>query len=254
MVPVVAFTIHGAPPEGSELFASQNIRVELLPLGSTFAFASNGDMELAIIYCGHETDTGLSLLAEIKQLRPEIPVIFVTDARSEDLVLQAYKLGAREYFRSPFHREDLIAAVTKILRFKRHAPDKVAWLTEEAALLPLASIPPGLPERLQRVIDHIEKNLSVPLCLDELARHACMSKYHFCRLFKRHVGMSPKQFCICRKMELARQLLCRPDQSVTQTAFRLGFNDVTEFIRQFRKFTGLTPRTFRNSRCGILHP
>jgi AraC-like DNA-binding protein len=247
MIPVIAFTKNGTQPEEYDLFESRNLRIGILPLGSAFSFPGDAAVELAIIYCGNETETGLSLLAEIKRQRPDVPVVFVTDACSEGLVLKAFKLGTREYFRPPFSHRDLVATVEKILRFKRLAPDEEPSLQFETKLTSLA----GLPERLQRVIDHIERNVTSPICLEELARCACMSKFHFCRLFRRHVGMSPKQFCISRKIELARQLLHRPDQAVTLTAFRLGFNDVTEFIRQFKKFTGLTPRAFRNSRIGI---
>ena len=253
MHPVIAFTKNGTQPEEYDLFESRKIRIGILPLGSTFSFSGNIAVELAIIYCGNEADTGLSLLAEIKRQRPDVPVVFITDASSEGLVLKAFKLGTREYFRPPFSRRDLVATVEKILRFKQLAPDDDCGLQVETDLSPLPGLPVSLPERLQRVIDHIERNLSAPLCLEELARCACMSKFHFCRLFRQHIGMSPKQYCLSRKIELARQLLHQPGQPVTLTAFRLGFNDVTEFIRQFKKFTGLTPRAFRNSRIDISH-
>ena len=250
MVAVIVFTEQSSAP-AYEALASKHVRIEYVPLGQVTAIDDNA-VELAVIDCGHDAANGLSLLTDIKQRRPDVPVIFVTDAHSVDVVLQAFKMGAREYFHKPLQPEELATAVEKILRFKRYAPERSHSPVAETSLPSLFSLSPILPGRLQRVIEHIEQNLSSALCLDELSRHACMSKFHFCRLFKRHVGMSPKQYCICRKMEHARQLLRRPDQTVTQTAFLVGFNDTTEFIRQFKKFTGLTPRVFRNSRPSML--
>jgi AraC-like DNA-binding protein/CheY-like chemotaxis protein len=229
-----------------EPLAAQEFPVVIMALEDAASLEAIA-MELAVIDCGRDADAGLAILKEIKRHRTDVPVIFLTDASSEDVVLQAFKLGAREYFRKPVLREELVATVVKILQFKQKKP----LLLVEEELAPLFRLPSNLPERLQRVVDYIEHNLSAPLCLEEMAQRACMSKYHFCRLFKRHVGLSPKQYCVCRRVELARQLLCRPDQSVTLIAFRLGFNDLTEFTRQFKKFTGFTPRAFRDSRCRI---
>lgn len=228
--------------------SSSTLSVEFTSVDTTAATFAAAVMALAIIDCGHKVKAGLTTLGEIKRHRPDVPVIFVTAVHSEEVVLRAFRLGAREYFRQPFLTEELAAAVEKILRFKRQAPEPGHLSLADVVPTKPAKFLHGLPERLRRAAEHLEQNLAAPFCLDELAGLACMSKYHFCRLFKRHSGLSPKQFCICRRIEKACELLGKPDLTVSQIAYRLGFNDVTEFSRQFKKFTGHTPRRYRTSR------
>ena len=234
---VVVFSERGARSVYTSL-SSPMIRVVFAPVGTTASTFAAAAINLAIIDCGDKAEAGLATLGQLRRHRPGVPVIFVTAVHSEDVVLHAYKLGAREYFRQPFLAEELGAAVAKILGFKRQAPKPG----------PVAMTNANLPERLRRVVEYIEQNLTAPLSLGELADRACTSKFHFCRLFKRYTGLTPKQFYICRRIEKARELLDKNDHTISQVAYRLGFNDVSEFIRQFKKFTGYTPRGYRNSR------
>ena len=207
---------------------------------------------LAIIDNGDNAEAGLRLLKEIKQSRSDVPVIFVTGASSEDVVMRAFKLGARDYFRKPFDPIVLEETVAKILRFKRVQSGKPMLPGEEKNEIPeLIHLPDKLPERLLRAISYIEENLSSPLCLDTIAQQACLSKYHFCRLFKRHVGVSPKQFCAYRRIERAQRLLAVPSQTVSSAAYKSGFNDTSDFIRQFKKLTGVTPGAYRQSLSSV---
>jgi DNA-binding NtrC family response regulator len=57
--------------------------------------------EIVVIDCGQNPLKGLNLLKEIKTKRPDIPVIFVTEESSEEIVIKAYKAGAREFFKKP---------------------------------------------------------------------------------------------------------------------------------------------------------
>jgi AraC-like DNA-binding protein len=84
------------------------------------------------------------------------------------------------------------------------------------------------------------------ITLVELAQKAGMSKYHFSRVFKRYIGMTPIKFVTLRKIEKAKELLKRRDFNVSAVAYQLGFNDVSTFIKQFKKFTGLTPAKLNN--------
>lgn len=231
-----------------EELATADVRIEVMQNASPVPLIGEGDIGLAIIDSGDDAQAGLHLLEEIKQCRPDVPVIFITGASSEAVVMGAFKLGARDYFRQPFDPALLEETVVKILRFKRMQLGKPELPGEEQHEIPeLIHLPDKLPERLLRAISYINLNLSSPLCLDRLAEQACLSKYHFCRLFKQHVGVSPMQYCVCRRIETARELLGRPDQTISLTAYRLGFNDISDFIRQFKKLTGITPGAYRQA-------
>jgi AraC family transcriptional regulator len=72
-----------------------------------------------------------------------------------------------------------------------------------------------------------------------------MSKHHFCRVFKRHLGISPLQFFIRMRVERAKELLKNRALSVSMVALEVGFNDISNFIKHFKKVTGITPSAFR---------
>jgi len=243
---IVIFTDCNGQPE-YHLLASKKTRARLAPLDVKYLYEIVKDLEVAIIDCGYNADAGLHLLREIKLKQSSVPVIFLTNVSSEEVVLQAYRLGAREYFKKPFVQAEFIAAVHNLIQFKRC---KASWhpvSREDADLNVLFQLPAKLPERLRRVVDHIENNLSAQFILEELANLACMSKYHFCRSFKRHIGLTPHQFLICRRMEKARLLLSKPDPAISLIAFRLGFNDISDFSKQFNKIYGVTPSLFRKA-------
>lgn len=243
---VVVFTER----EGSEEYlalARPDVAVEAFSLEEGETATVSCDTVMAVIDCGVNADAGLWLLARIKRNRPDIPVIFVTAASSEEVVIKAYKAGARDYFRKPLDQWELEKTVDLLLRLKGRAADEHPPLKEEEPAvvevkgLPIADCSPCL----LRAIEYIEGHLSEAILLDTLARQACMSKFHFCRVFKRRIGMSPMHFLVLRRIEKAKELLCQADHTISMVAFKSGFNDLSDFNHQFKKFTGLTPTAFR---------
>jgi AraC family transcriptional regulator len=100
-------------------------------------------------------------------------------------------------------------------------------------------------QNISQVIGYIEENLWSPLDLGNLAEKANLSKFHFCRTFKRHVGINPMKFVNVRRIERAKNLLIESRLSVSHVASEVGFRDLSNFIRQFKKITGVTPTTYR---------
>ncbi|MGI5863666.1 MAG: AraC family transcriptional regulator [Myxococcales bacterium] len=89
--------------------------------------------------------------------------------------------------------------------------------------------------RINRVLDYIENNLERSLALEELARVACFSPYHFHRVFKALIGESLYQFILRLRLErAAQQLAYQPDKSVTAVALDCGFGSSATFARAFK--------------------
>jgi AraC family transcriptional regulator len=99
--------------------------------------------------------------------------------------------------------------------------------------------------RLARVLDYIEANLEGDLSLDHLASIACLSRFHFARAFKAAVGQSPHRYVSGKRLEHAKTLLARGDQSLVDIALALNFSSQANFSRAFRQVTGLTPGQYR---------
>lgn len=98
---------------------------------------------------------------------------------------------------------------------------------------------------LQRVLDYIQANLAGDLHLEELARVADLSTFHFAKLFKRSTGYSPHQFVLQRRLERAKELLRNSHISLSEVSLRAGFADQSHLSNVFRRFVGVTPSRFR---------
>lgn len=101
--------------------------------------------------------------------------------------------------------------------------------------------------RINRVIDHIRGNLDRPLKLDELARVACFSEFHFHRIFRAVSGETLNHFTNRVRLEKAARLLRFSGRSVTDIALDCGFSSSATFSRAFRSSYDTTPSQFRKS-------
>ena len=90
--------------------------------------------------------------------------------------------------------------------------------------------------RINRVIDYIEKNLDVGLSLDNLAKVANFSRFHFHRIFRAMVGETLNEFVQRVRLEkAASQLIINPGKSITEIAFDCGFSGSAAFARAFKE-------------------
>ncbi len=103
------------------------------------------------------------------------------------------------------------------------------------------------PLPVLRSISYIRNNLSAELTLERLALEAHVSKHHFCRLFKRHLKMTPMEYISYLRIQRAKELLLREDLNITMVALEVGYNDASTFIRHFKKVTNLTPSDYKKS-------
>ena len=80
-----------------------------------------------------------------------------------------------------------------------------------------------------------------------MANFLGISKFHFSRLFKRSTGVSPHQYVMLQRIELAKQLLKKADISIADVALDSGFNSQSHLGKYFRTFTGMTPKAYRKN-------
>ncbi len=100
--------------------------------------------------------------------------------------------------------------------------------------------------RLTRVREYIDANLGGGnLTIARLAKVASLSQFHFARAFKAAVGKSPHQYVSGQRLEHAKVLLRRGDQSLLDIAVALNFSSQANFTRAFRKGTDMTPGQYR---------
>ncbi len=100
-------------------------------------------------------------------------------------------------------------------------------------------------DSMAQVIEYIENNYQNPITLEDFTKVAHLSKYYFLKLFKQFSGMTPYEYLINYRIDMAKKLLRSTENSVGQIAFAVGFLDECNFIRKFKKVVGVTPLHFR---------
>lgn len=101
------------------------------------------------------------------------------------------------------------------------------------------------PKRLKRVLDYVEASLAQNIRLTDLAAEACLSPYHFARLFRQATGLSPNRYVTQRRVETAQRYLAG-ESSLVEIGLDCGFGSQANFTRVFRKTNGLTPGQYRD--------
>jgi len=241
-----------ADPENLHFYRSLQIPEERSAFRSFLDcddFSDDPRFGLIILDCGLHLERGINLLKAIKSMCPRTPVIFVTDVSSEASAVRAFRAGARDYFRRPFRVHELLEAVERIIHITNGAKEqRIPYRVEASARDQeiFGKLMTDIPVQILRVLRYIENNLYNNISLSDLAEEAHLSKFHFSRLFKTHVGMSPKQFVTKMRIETAKSLLMKNDVSISSVATTVGFNDPGNFERHFKKLTGVTPSSFAN--------
>ncbi len=100
-------------------------------------------------------------------------------------------------------------------------------------------------KHLSRVKAYIQAHLGEPIALQDLAALTGLSPGHFARLFKISLGLPPLRYVIHQRVEKAKSLLKLSELPITEIAFEVGYDEVSNFIKAFRQETGVTPNKYR---------
>ncbi len=100
-------------------------------------------------------------------------------------------------------------------------------------------------QRMLRVLVYIQQHLDEELELEDLARIACFSMYHFHRVFRGMLGESIKEHIRRLRLERAAARLKRTDVPITEIALEAGYESREAFTRAFKSMGGLSPSEFR---------
>ena len=223
-------------------------RIEVVRPNESSDFIINNGADVVLIDCGANASKGFAIIEEIKSLRSDVPVIFLTDIASSDITVKAYRTGARICFEKPVNFFELRGTVENMIKTKRASrevrTDFVAFENTKTDG-PVCLIDSDVPAHIIKSVLYIEDNVSSLISLDDLANTANLSKYHFCRLFKKCTGLSPLEFVKIIRINKAKELLRRKNYSVSSVAEEVGFNDLSNFERQFKLLTGITPSSYR---------
>ncbi|RXJ72750.1 hypothetical protein CS022_14035 [Veronia nyctiphanis] len=101
--------------------------------------------------------------------------------------------------------------------------------------------------RMNWAIDYIEEHLDSELSLEEVAKQACCSKYHFHRVFLASFNITCAEYIRRRKLTLAATELLTSKTSIADIALKYGYHSPNAFTRAFRDVHGITPSKARST-------
>jgi len=100
---------------------------------------------------------------------------------------------------------------------------------------------------VHKVMDYIRKNAHARLTLEDIAGQVYLSKSYLSSIFKQELGMSISSFINQVRIERCKRLLRETDLPLVQIAAEYGFEDQSYFSKVFKRFTGMSPKQYRDS-------
>lgn len=176
----------------------------------------------------------LARLVEEQSKREFVPYLFREDARLIQLARMLEGEVSEPGFASQMLIEGLSQSIASLLA--RVDMDKVNGQADRVHLPPW---------KVRRLVDYIEGNLDQSIGLDDLAKMAELSTFHFARVFKLAMGISPYQYVRDRRLERGRELLTASDMGIAELALACGFSNQSHFTAAFSKAMGISPARFR---------
>ena len=116
-----------------------------------------------------------------------------------------------------------------------------------AAALPTPRYDSSGTGTLRRALTHIDENLGQSLSVEEIAGAAGMSRSRLHLAFQRHLGCTPMELVVDRRLDMAQQLLEETDLSVATISERCGFSQQSSLTRRMKMRRGLTPMGYRQA-------
>lgn len=146
---------------------------------------------------------------------------------------------------------DMLEAIMEEIT-RHEAPDAVIlrnlfqnWARATARLLQTRDRRPRVPRGLVVVRDHLEEHVASIPVLDELAAMAGMSRSHLCHQFRRYFGTTISRYVIRKRMSIAERLLYDLTMQPRDIAHAVGYPDIYQFSKQFKKSFGISPTSYR---------
>jgi AraC-like DNA-binding protein len=156
------------------------------------------------------------------------------DGHSADLVRKMRKA----YFETPVLTAERFKAAVQLLGVFAQ------YLAETAARQAMACVetdPAPVASAKQFVQAHVEESIG----LDQVVEHVHVSRFYFCKLFKKATGMTLTEYVALVRVEKAKTLLSDPTRRISEVVFASGFGSIPRFNSVFKRHVGMPPTEYR---------
>jgi AraC family transcriptional regulator len=162
------------------------------------------------------------------------------DAIVSPIIQEIYARLAAKTATQPWLEDQFLAGAAALCRLHGEGNKRAARIP---AKKPSTRV--ELYRRLLRGRDYMDSFFGEDVGLAEVASVACLSPYHFHRLFREVFHQTPNQYLQCRRLVNAKRLLGGGERSVTEVCLEVGFESITSFSALFRRRFGCSPREYR---------
>ncbi len=123
----------------------------------------------------------------------------------------------------------------------------LATLSEHRLFTPTEKNLDKRVESIKTALTYIKDNYREKIYLSDLAEQTNLNEQYFCRLFKKAIGHSPMEYINEYRIKQTKRLLEETNLSITEICLECGYNNLGNFLREFRKYTGTTPLQYRKN-------
>jgi YesN/AraC family two-component response regulator len=192
---------------------------------------------------------GIDLCAKIKsdERVSHIPVILLTARSSDEQRLEGYQTGANDYITKPFNFEILEARITNLLR-QREKSQRAFRKTLDVKASELQITPLDV-KFVENAIKCVEKNVdSADFSVEDLGVELGISRAYVYKKIMALTGKSPLEFIRTIRLQHAAQLLEKSQLSVSEVAYKVGFNNPKYFTKYFKEQYHVLPSQYAASK------
>ncbi len=192
---------------------------------------------------------GIELCKKIKsdQRVSHIPVILLTARTAEEQKMEGFESGADDYITKPFNFEILQSRVRNLIH-QREAfqKDFRKQIEVKASDVNITSLDEKL---IQRAIKCVEDNISdTAFSVETLSHELGMSRVHLYKKLLALTGKSPIEFIRVIRLQQAAQLLEKSQLTVSEVAYKVGFNNPKYFTKYFKEEYKMLPSAYAVSK------
>ena len=198
--------------------------------------------DLVLLDVGLPGMDGLEAVQQFKR-QGDLPVIFLTARRRELDTILGLELGADDYITKPFNPELLEVRIENLLS-QRH---KLRQIFNRDFLLTPQEVQLTSPdeELLNRLVKIMKDNLEEPeFNVNKMCEMVHLSHMHFIRKVKQLTGKKPIDLLRSFRMKRAKDLLCQNKLTISEVAYKVGYDLPNSFSRAFKKEFGISPTEF----------
>jgi AraC-like DNA-binding protein/ligand-binding sensor protein len=150
------------------------------------------------------------------------------------------KKARKAYFETPVVTADRFEAIIHLLNvFAQYLADYAS----RHAIAASPDEPRAISTAKEFVQSHVEETITLALVVE----HVHMSRFYFCKLFKKATGMTLTEYVSRVRVEKAKSLLTNPSMRVSEVVFASGFNSIPRFNSVFKRYVGMAPTEYRTA-------